>query len=176
MQQPLSTRRGRPLGKSLVIVLVVVLSAAILASPAAADPPAKYEGTFEADSVLTNACDFEVGVHGTVEYTEIDFVDASGTLTRIFDHFVEQDAFTANGKTLVGIPFTFNIEVLFDSSGNMTRNVATGIVEKVPLPDGGLFISAGWVDWTAHPGTNFVLSPNKGNPGNLAAFCAALEP
>jgi hypothetical protein len=191
MQPSLSTRRGRLLAKCLVIVLVVAASVAIFASPAAAYKPAKTEGTWEGDFVLTDVCSFEVGVHAIQEFTEIDFVDASGALTRIYYRAVEQDTFTANEKKLVGIPFTFNVEVLFDSGGNVTHNFADGIVEsggnvthnfadgiveKVPLPDGSLFVSAGRLDWVNHPGAAFLLSPDKGNPGNVAAFCAALAP
>src|SRR5262249_54436714 len=47
-----------------------------------------------------------------------------GALTRIFVHEVEQDTYTANGRTLVGTPFTFNEQVLFDSSGNVTHDFA----------------------------------------------------
>jgi hypothetical protein len=53
--------------------------------------------------------------------------------------------------------------------------VIDGLVEKVWLPDGSLFISAGRIDWMTHPGM-FVLSADKGYPGNIAGFCAALAP
>jgi hypothetical protein len=97
-------------------------------------------------------------------------------LTRIFVHEVEQDTYTANGRTLVGTPFTFEEQVLFDSSGNVTHHFASGLVEKIPLPDGSLFISAGRLDFTQHPGVQFILSPDMGHTGDLAAFCAALSP
>jgi hypothetical protein len=54
--------------------------------------------------------------------------------------------------------------------------VATGLAERIPLPDGSLFVSAGWVDFADHPGVDFLLSPDRGNPGNVAGFCAALSP
>lgn len=108
--------------------------------------------------------------------TEVDYRDQSGALTRIFAHQLEQDTFTANGTTLVGTPFMFNFEELFDSSGNVTHAYTSGLVETIPLPDGTLFISAGRTDFTQHPGAGFVLSPDMGNPGNLAGFCAALSP
>jgi hypothetical protein len=96
-------------------------------------------------------------------------------LTRIHQHFTEQDTFTAHGKTLVGIPYTANLEILFDSSGNVTHILASGVFEKIPLPDGSLFISAGRIDFAAYQGATFILSPDKGNPGNVAGFCAALS-
>ncbi len=88
---------------------------------------------------------------------------------------VEQDTFTANGKTLVGLPFTFNMENRTDSSGTWILGTATGIAEKVPLPDGSLFISAGQIIWASHDGASFILSADRGNPGNVAGFCAALS-
>ncbi len=175
MHQLLSQRRGRHLVRCFVIGLAVAVSVAIIASPVAAGQPTKTTGAFAGDSAFTGVCSFEVGVHYDVAYTEIDHVDASGAL-KAYIHNVEQDTFTANGKTLVGIPITFNVEILVDSSGNETHNDVSGLVEKVWLPDGSLFISAGRLDWNNHPTATFVLSPDKGNPGNVAGFCAALAP
>ena len=53
---------------------------------------------------------------------------------------------------------------------------ASGLVETIPLPDGSRFVSAGRTDFTQHPGVQFLLSPDMGNPGNLAGFRAALSP
>ena len=63
----------------------------------------------------------------------------------------------------MGTPFTFNVEVLFDSDGNVTHNFASGLFETIPLPDGSLFVSAGRADFTQHPGVTFLLSPDMGN-------------
>ena len=80
---------------------------------------------------------------GTFGGTEIDFFDRSGALTRVTQHVVQQDTYHANGKTLVGMPFSYDVQVLFDSSGNMTHMFANGVCEKISLPDGSRFISAG---------------------------------
>jgi hypothetical protein len=163
--------------KRLMIVFVIAVSAVIFTSSAAADKPTRTEfAGLTFTSVLTDVCQFPVTVDSTISGFEIDYFDKSGALTRIFDHVVEQDTFTANGKTLVGIPFTFNVQVLFDSSGNVTNIFENGLVEKIPLPDGSLFVSAGRTDFANHPGAQFLLSPDKGNPGNVAGFCAALSP
>ena len=160
---------------SVFAILAMIFSFANVTGAAAA-APTKTEFSFTASGVLTDVCSFPVNVDSTVSGFEIDFFDGSGALTRIYIHNVEQDTFTANGKTLTGIPFTFNIEVLFDSSGNVTNVFASGVVEKIPLPDGSLFVSAGRLDFAAHPGATFLISPDKGNPGNVAGFCAALSP
>ncbi len=161
----------------IMIVFAVAVGAAIFASSAAADKPWRAEFTgLTSSSVLTGVCSFPVTVDSTVSGFEIVHLDKSGAVTRVFIHQVEQDTFTANGKTLMGIPFTFNVQLLVDSSGNVTNVFASGLVEKIPLPDGSLFVSAGRVDFAEHPGVSFLLSPDKGNPGNVAGFCAALSP
>ena len=111
---------------------------------ALADKPTETEfsdATFS--SVLTGVCQFDVNVDSTASGFKTDHFDRSGAVTEAFVHQVEQDTFSANGKTLTGIPFTFNLDVLFDSDGNTTHAFANGVVEKIPLPDGSLFVSAG---------------------------------
>jgi hypothetical protein len=176
MQPSLSARQGRLLVRWLVIVSIVAVSAAVFALPAAADSPTKSEYPLHLSGVLTDVCSFPINVDSQISITEIDFFDKSGALTRITQHQVAHDTYTANGKTLVGIPYTFNFEIVFDSSGNVMHVYSDGVMEKVPLPDGGLFIAAGRFDFLAHPDAWFPLSPDKGTSGNVAGFCAALAP
>jgi len=157
-------------------VFLVAVGAVIFALSALADRPTRIPFAATFSGVLTDVCAFPVNVDATASGTETDYVDQSGTVTRIFVHEVEQDTFTANGRTLMGTPFTFNVEVLFDSNGNVTHIFASGLVETIPLPDGSLFVSAGRLDFTQHPGVQFLLSPDTGHTGDLAAFCAALSP
>jgi hypothetical protein len=153
------------------------VATAVFASSAAADQPTRTEFTNTFSSVLTGVCSFDIAVDSTVSGFAINYFDTSGALTKIIVHEVEQDTFTANGKTLVGsIPFTNSIEVFFDSSGNLTNLFANGVFEKITLPDGSLFVSAGRVDFFDHPGVGFLITPDEGNSGNLAGFCAALAP
>ena len=160
----------------LVFVAAVVATAIFVPAAAAAQPTKTTFSGLTFSAVLSGVCSFDVNVDSTVSGTEIDFVDQSGNLTHVYVHQVEQDTFTANGKTLTGIPYTLNLDILFDSSGNITHVFSNGLVEKIPLPDGTLFVSSGRLDFTNHPGVTFVLSPDVGNPGNVAGFCAALAP
>ena len=156
-----------------------VLTAGLLlaaTSPVRADTPTKVSVTFTSDTVLTDVLPFPVNIHSVVKATEIFYTDENGAITRIYAHQDEQDTFTANGKTLVGLPFTFNIEVILDSNGNVIHQYSDGGVEKIPLPDGTLYISAGRFDFNDHPGATFIISADEGNPGNLAALTAALSP
>ncbi len=154
-----------------------LLGAAVFVATASAAPPVKTEFSNVAfSSVLTGVCPFDVEVDSVVSGFEIDFFDKAGNIVKAQIHQVEQDTFSANGKTLTGIPFTFNLTFQLDSNGDPTAIIATGVAEKIPLPDGSLFVSAGWLNFADHPGAEFLLSPDRGAQGNVAGFCAALAP
>jgi hypothetical protein len=159
-----------------IVFLAAIVTAGVMAAAATAAPPTitrNFQATGTA--TLTGVCSFPVDVVFSQTLTEIDYLDASGNVTRVHLHVVEQDVFTANGKTLRGEPFTFNADVLFDSEGNVTHVYASGVVARIILPDGSLFLSAGRADFAAHPGESFLLSPDVGAQGNIAGFCAALS-
>jgi hypothetical protein len=161
----------------LFTVAAAVLGAAALAQSASAVPPIRQDFTFTDTAVLTDVCSFPVTVEFTQTVTEIVFFDANGNLTRVQIQTVEQDVFTANGRTLVGLPYTFSQQLLFDpESGDITHVFASGLVSRVPLPGGDFFLTAGRLDFLAHPGETFLVQPDVGAQGNLAGFCAALSP
>jgi hypothetical protein len=158
----------------LVLLSLLVLSATgVLAQPAAAIEPTRVPIDDTITSVVDDICSFPVEITATVVGTETTFYDQNGEVTRQQIHLVEQDVFTANGQSLTGLPFTFNIQVLFED-GEVTHVYASGLVERVPLPDGTVFLSAGRLDFVAHPGAEFRIVPDVGRSGDVAAFCAAL--
>jgi hypothetical protein len=157
-------------------VVVGAVAMAVVAPVAAANPPVKSEFTFSDTGVLDEGCAFPVTINATGSATETDFFDRGGALTRIELHAIEQDTYSANGKSLVGAPFSYNVTVLFDGNGNITNAFLNGLIAKVPLPDGGLFISAGRVDLAARGFPMFILTPDVGATVNLDRFCAALAP
>jgi hypothetical protein len=156
--------------------LVSVAVMALFAPGAGANAPVKSEFTFSDTGVLTDGCAFPVTIAATGSGTEIDFFDTSGTLTRVQVHVTEHDTFGANGNSLTSLPFTYDFTFSFDSSGNITGALLEGIITKVPLPDGGLFISAGRVDLAARGLPHFILTPDVGATVNLDRFCEALSP
>jgi hypothetical protein len=163
----------RKLRLLLLLSLIALGTTAVLAQPAAAVEPTR-EPIDDTDTfVVTDICDFPVTITATLVGTETTFYDQSGAVTRIQIHVVEQDVFTANGETLTGLPYTFNIQVLFED-GEVTHVYASGVVARVPLPDGTVFLSAGRLDFVAHPGAEFRIVPDVGRSGDVAAFCAAL--
>jgi hypothetical protein len=135
-----------------------------------------FQFAFTSTATITGVCSFDINLEASVSGTGEDFFDKSGALIREHDTIVEQDTFSANGKSLTGDPFTFNLEFIVDSSGNLTHVYSTGVVEKVRLPDGSLFISAGWLDFAAHGFPDFILTPDCGGVVNLDGCCAALSP
>jgi hypothetical protein len=159
----------------ILLSLIALGTTAILAQPAAAVEPTREPIDETTIFVATDICSFPVTITATLVGTETTFYDQSGAVTRIQIHVVEQDVFTANGETLTGLPFTFNIRVLFED-GEVTHVYASGLVERVPLPDGTVFLSAGRLDFAAHPGSDFRIVPDVGRSGDVAAFCAALAP
>ena len=173
LQRPARAVGKRALALSFAL-LALVVGAAIFASAAAADRPATFHYTTTGSAMLTDICAFPVNVDFTADVSETDFVDTSGNLTRVILHLVEQDTFTANGNTLVGQPYTANLEILFDSSGNVTHIYGEGVAERILLPNGSLFLTAGRSDFIGHP-EGFVVVPDVGTPGDVAGFCAALS-
>jgi hypothetical protein len=102
------------------------------------------------------------------------FTDQSGNLTEINLKFFERDTFGGpTGNSLVGETYTTEVRQLFDSNGTLTSEYGNGTLQKVWLPDGSLFVSAGRVDFVAR-GAQFVFTPATGHSGNVAGFCAAL--
>jgi hypothetical protein len=174
-EPPMAHSPTGPAGR-LVALVAVVVAAGALASSAAADQPKRTEATESFTNTVTDICPFPVRIDSTVTFTLLEFFDKNGVQTRGYIHAVEQDTFSANGKTLTGLPFTFNLDFLFDESGNITNVFSNGLVEKVRLPDGSLFLSAGRFDFVARGNPPFVITPDKGRSGNIAAFCAALSP
>jgi hypothetical protein len=163
--------------RSLLLALTpVALAVAALTAPmASAAAPTVTQFNTTATSVAKGLCSFDVSVTSVLNGTEKDYTDQNGNLTRIAFNFVEQDTFSANGHQLVGDPFRNLEQLLFDSSGNVTHVYEAGVIERVPLPGGSVFLSAGRLDFVAH-GATFLITPDTGLSGNLDAFCGALAP
>jgi len=106
-------------------------------------------------------------------WTEQVFFDTNGNLAKVNYEWFEQDTFTGPAGTLTGEKYHSHMQVLLDSSGNVTSIYLDGGLEKVWLPDGTFFITAGRTDVLART-TSVILNPDHGHSGNIAEFCAAL--
>jgi hypothetical protein len=166
-------RRSRVL---IAVVAWFAVAASLSAPAASAGAPVKSQLSFVDVSPLTGVCSFDVTVESTVDLTLLEFFDRSGNLIRWLGHVVEQNTFTANGKSLTSLTHTFEFEVLFDTSGAITSFFENGVLARVLLPDGSLFLAAGRVEFVRHGGPPFLFTPDWGTSGNIAGFCAALSP
>jgi hypothetical protein len=144
-----------------------------IASPARAAQPVHEPLDSTSTAVVTTLCSFPVTV--TFQFTgeRTSLYDGDGTLVRFIEHGVERDTYSANGQTLEGLPYTFNVQAPFNPSGEFETLYTSGMVSRVPLPDGSVFRAAGRIDFVAHS-FEFVAVPDWGTPVNTAALCAAL--
>jgi hypothetical protein len=168
-------RPGRGLMFSLAVLTASVV-AAICASAASANSADHFSfGPGSGSETISGFCPFDLTLNFTFSGSGTAFFDQSGNLIMEQDNLTEQDTFSANGKSLTGMPYTTNTTFTFDSSGNLTGATGNGVLEKVPLPDGSLFIGAGTVNLLSVT-SNFVFAPDHGAFQNMAGFCAALSP
>ena len=174
MRSLFSTRRHwLGLGR-LMMAFAVAAGTLIGSSPAAAAPPLVEPIVDTIDQIeLEDVCSQTIIIAPAISGTQRTHFDQNGNVTMLSQHVVEQDTFIANGVTLVGDPFTYNFQVLFDSSGSVTHVYNSGLIEKIRLPDGSLFfITAGRLDWIETDAV-FRLWPDVGTRENRAKFCAA---
>jgi hypothetical protein len=160
---------------TLAVVVGVAVGLAVFAPLASANQPTIVHKTTTATTVMTGTCSFPITVVETMTETDRFFTDQNGVLTMANADVTEQDTFSANGESLTGLPYSFSLHAFFDSSGNITQLYADGVIERVPLPDGSVFQSAGRVDFAAQGFPSFSVIPNVGGEQNLAGFCAALS-
>jgi hypothetical protein len=146
------------------------------AAPVAANPPTTTAVDTSFSVVVTDLCAFPVTISGTQSGTSRAFTDRRGVPTRTIFHTVEQDTFSAGGAVLRGLPFVNQQTLVFDGSGQLIHDYEVGVIERVPLPNGSTFLSAGRVDFVAHPDVSVLITPDVGHSGDLAGLCAALAP
>jgi len=161
-----------------LVSLFALTALAISASTASANAPTikPFNITVSATIPASDGlCAFDVDITAVANGTEHDYTDTNGKGIRIALNFVEQDTFSANGHQLAGDPFANVQEILLDENGNVVHDYEVGVIERVPLPHGTAFLSAGRLDFVAH-GLTFAFTPDEGRSGNLDAFCAALAP
>src|SRR5262245_9610954 len=91
----------------------------VFAPAAAAAPPVRSEVTISDTGVAEDGCIFPVTVSASGSATETDFFDKNGALNRIQLHVTERDTYSANGKSLQGSSFTYDISLLLDGAGNL---------------------------------------------------------
>src|SRR5262245_52806063 len=149
------------------------------------DPDYVCEGTVE------GICDFPIHFenHGHLRETFIDSPKVK-VLTSMHRGFFNK--YEANGKVLQGLKTSFMLQGTFDENYELIDFNSAGQLEKIPLPDGTLFISSGLLslepNFFPNPGTGTFLCSDgsqvvaqywivvgAGASGDVSAFCDALS-
>ena len=157
-------------------IAFVVASLAFALFPvqaSAATPTIQHYTILGGPSTISGVCAGDFTASSVIPVTETDYFDSNGNVVRISLHATETDTFVGPGGTLTSYPYQYEVELTFDSVGNLVGAFANGQTLKVRLPDGSLFESAGRVDFLAQTAP-FVFGPLFGHTGNLTAFCSAL--
>ena len=137
-RHPLKHHRGRAFGAAAAVsgLLLVTTGPAYAASTHETD-----DFDFDADGL----CAFTV--HLSV-HNEIDIqthTTASGSVE--IDHATETDTISANGATIVGLPYHATLHRTFDTAGNQLTAIASGEEWRFRLPGGGIFSAGGRNDF-----------------------------
>jgi hypothetical protein len=159
--------------KLLFCVFVAAFSALVPGSASAAQPVITHYTQDLGPFVITGVCSAAIDVSGHLVVSETDYFDAKGAPTRVYLHTVETDTFTGPARALTSDPYTYGVWFTFDADGNIASGTVAGVIVRVRLPDGSVFLSAGRI--VLHPnGPDFNFSPDFGRSGDLSALCGAL--
>jgi hypothetical protein len=156
---------------------VAVIVGCLMATIGLAGPPERVSWSLTGEGVsfvvpAPDLCEFDVTVTVLVlEAEETYHYDREHQLLRVQTHITQQDAFTneVSGKTLTGEVYAATVEADFERN----ETWATGVFEKVRLPDGSWFLLAGRVQLLQE--TLMILAPDHGTVKGVEGFCAALR-
>jgi hypothetical protein len=159
--------------KALGVVTATAALLGVSATEAAADRPEKTHFSETDGFTDTSLCGFPIEIESQISGFEMAFTDKAGDLVRVQIHLTLQDTFSANGVTLAGEQYRVLGKAIFQD-GELVDFHASGVLEKVKLPDGSIFLGAGRVDVLASV-VDFIVAPDNGVAKNQDAFCAALS-
>ncbi len=162
--------------KSLTLLVpTTALLATAFAAPASANEQNRIQVDDHNKFITSDICDFPLDSRSHVQGTITEFFDENGDLTMVIGHLSETDTFSAHGETLKSTTYHYNFRLTFDENGDIVDNVTTGVLVKVPLPDGGTFMSAGQLNISPDFTGNFIYLVDSGVVKNHDAFCDALS-
>jgi hypothetical protein len=158
----------------LIMTVAIISMVAVLGPHAAATTPTISPIEITSEGTLDGVCSFPLSLTTHLTGTRIRFFDESGAVVKALFQLTEQDTISANGKTLTSDPYSYSLEITAEN-GEITGFVTRGVGEKILLPDGTLFLSAGVIDFFAQ-GVDFSFTPDYGVTGDIDALCAAFLP
>ncbi len=159
--------------RRIAFIAASVLFALLPVQVSAAPPTIQHYTILGGPSTISGVCAVDFTASSVIPVTETDYFGSNGNVVRISIHATETDTFVGPGGTLTSYPYQYEVELTFDSAGNLVSAFGNGQTLKVLLSDGSLFESAGRVDFLTQ-NAPFVFGPAFGHTGNLTAFCSAL--
>jgi hypothetical protein len=162
------------MSRRLVLVVTVFLSVCLGTTTAAQAAGGGHKTPIELDytTVSQDLCGFPVTIQGHLEGFSVSVEKRHGSVQNY--HFTETDVFSANGNSLTSTSYMFNNHFRLDDQGNVLSATQTGVIVRIPLPNGKTFMVAGRADFLNLEG-DFVSIPTNGVSKNREAFCAALS-
>ena len=159
----------------IILTAMAGLGLALAAIPAANADAGGNRASYSADGMFTvmDLCPFPVTVTAHVDGAITTNDTGHGSIQRI--HTVETDTYQAasGGPALTGT-YTFEIQTNYDADGNPVSGFQTGVIVRVPLPDGSNFQVSGRAD-ALNATTDYIAAPTHGVTKNLDGLCAALS-
>ncbi len=160
--------------RRLLVVSILVMGVITVFIPNAA-ATTQTVTKIDVTIVLTDSedCSFPFSATEHITGTRIRFFDATGALVKAVYQLSEQDTFSSNGKSLTGDEYSYNLAFSVEN-GLITDAVINGVGERILLPDGALFFSAGV--FLSVEDLLFPFTPAHGLSPDINALCAALSP
>lgn len=154
-------RRVRLPAAALAVTATAVLAPASAAS--ASEPTITVSVSdfgFEADDLCGFPVQFDV--HDVIH--AITWLSDSGQVR--VSNITETDTLTADGNTLVGLPYHWMVRAVFDNNGDRVSTYAQGEAWRFRLPDGSIF--------AVGERSNFLTEESVGSFDGLGPVCDAL--
>lgn len=163
--------------RRFALLAIAVFAACVAASSATATSQQRYALDFMdiPPPGAVHICPFEVSVVGHVTGYETDHYNDNGELVKIELTGKFVNTYSANGKTLVGESVETNGIIRFDPDGNLISAYYQGVYERVRLPDGELWTTAGRVNLMNFAEETWIFEPDNGHWSDPAPLCAALS-
>lgn len=156
--------------KATVVVLAALVSAFVATPGANAEDSNRSHTEVGGTFVVQDLCDFPVTVVASADFYETSVDTGHGTTSRT--HALETDTYSANGNTLEG-SYIFQIQSTYDEEGNLLQYSQTGVIVRIPLPNGDTFSVTGRAD-VLNLQTDYISAATHGVTRNLDEFCAYL--
>jgi hypothetical protein len=157
--------------KLLFVVLVAAFSALVPGSASAAQPVVTHTTLDVGPLAITDVCSASITLSGHLVLSGRITSTPTARPPRL--HPRRRDGHVHRPGAAWSASRTYGTFFGLDANGNIVSGQIAGVIVRIHLPDGSLFLSAGRV--ILHPNEPvFIFTPDLGRSANLSAFCGAL--